>query len=253
MKKKILETILFIFAFCTLTYFIILMVTIGSGFHFNYVWLLMGLFSLGLALVLTLSKKGFDWLPKPFLIMIELLVLASLLLFIIVEGLIIRQSTKLPEKEADCLLVLGAKVNGTKPSRILKYRIEKAAEYLREHPDARVVVSGGKGEDEGISEALAMRTGLIQRGIDESRIDMETESTSTKENLEFSKQYLDIEKQNIVIVTTDFHVLRAVRIAKKAGYKNVEGLAAESVWYLIPTNYVREFLALVKDKLVGNL
>ena len=54
-------------------------------------------------------------------------------------------------------------------------------------------------------------------------------------------------------MTTDFHVLRALRIAQKAGYQNVEGLAAKTVWYLVPTNYVREFLDVVKDKIVGNM
>lgn len=252
MKRRILEVILFILAVFSLVYFIILMVTIGAGFRFNFVWLLMGLFFLGIAVTIHFSKGGFDRIPGVLLFMIESVVVAGCFLFIIAEGMIIHQSRKVPEREADYLVVLGAKVNGSKPSEILKYRIEKAAEYLKEHPDTKAVVSGGKGEDEGISEAEAMRNGLVERGIDEKRIYMEDASTSTKENLEFSKKYMDIKNQNIIVVTTDFHVLRAVKIAEKAGYEKVEGLAASSVWYLVPTNYVREFLALVKDKLVGN-
>ena len=54
-------------------------------------------------------------------------------------------------------------------------------------------------------------------------------------------------------MTTDFHVLRAVGIAKKTGFQHVEGLAAKSVWYLIPTNYVREFMAVIKDVIIGNM
>lgn len=256
--KKILQIVIYVLSIFALVYFVILMATIGPAFRFNYVWLVMGILLLSLALTLSFSKRGFDQIPKPIIFVIEGVVLTGCLLFVVVEGMIIRQSMKVPEKEADYLVVLGAKVNGTKPSRILKYRIEKAAEYLIEHPETRVVVSGGKGSDEDISEAEAMHEGLIEKGIEEDRIYMEDQSTSTKENLDFSKRYIEedsgnLEKQNILIVTTDFHVLRAVQIAKKAGYQNVEGLAANSVWYLVPTNYVREFLALVKDKIVGNL
>lgn len=258
MKKRILQVILYIFATFSLMYFLVLMMTIGPAFHFNYVWLILGLFCLAIALVLTFSKKGFDWMPGSLLLVIEIVVMAGCLLFIIVEGMIIRQSMKVPEGEVDYMVVLGAKVNGTRPSLILQYRIEKAAEYLKEYPNTKVVVSGGQGLDEGISEAEAMKNSLIEQGITEDRIYLEDQSTSTKENLDFSKTLIEekggnIKEQNILVVTTDFHVLRAVRIAKKAGYANVEGLAAKSVWYLVPTNYVREFLALIKDILVGNM
>lgn len=253
MKKKILEYALFFLAFLTMLYFIVLMCTIGPGFRFNYVWLLGSFLFSGIALILRFSKRGFEWIPKPLLIMIELCILAGCFLFIVVEGMMVVQSRKKPEHEADYLVVLGAKVNGTIPSKILKYRIEKAAWYLEHHPHTKAVVSGGKGMDEGISEAEAMKNELVKLGIEEERVYMEDASTSTKENLDFSKEYMDIMNHNIIIVTTDFHVLRAVKIAEKAGYKKVEGLAARSVWYLIPTNYLREFLALVKDKAVGNI
>lgn len=259
-KKKrsfIITVILYVLAGAALAYFVMLTLTIGPAFRFNYVWLASGLFCFGIALVLTFSERGFQWIPKPCLIGIEIVIMLSCFCFILVEGFIIRQSLKEPEQEADYLIVLGAKVNGTKPSLILQYRIEKAAEYLKMHPDTLVIVSGGKGADEGISEAAAMKNGLIELGISQERIYMEEESTSTKENVDFSKKCMEAngqkpEKVHVVIVTTDFHVLRAVQIAKRAGYPSVEGLAAKSVWYLVPTNYVREFLAVVKDKLVGN-
>lgn len=258
MIKKLLQIALYILAGFCLVYFVILMATIGPAFRFNYVWLIMGSFFLSLALIISFSRRGFEWMPKPLLYGAECVVLAGCLLFVVVEAMIIRQSRRIPEREADYLVVLGAKVNGTKPSRILKYRIEKAAEYLIKHPETRAVVSGGKGDDEDISEAEAMYNSLLEQGIEAERIIMENQSTSTKENLDFSKSCIEADggslaEQNIVIVTTDFHVLRAVGIAQKAGYRNVEGLAAGSVWYLVPTNYVREFLAVVKDKIVGNL
>lgn len=253
MKRKLEIGVLYFAALLFLAYFIFLIIKVGANVAFHYVWLLGSLFFLSIALVLTFSQKGFHWMPRPLVYGIELIILCGGVLFVAVEILIIRQGHKEPQVEPDYLIVLGAQVRGTKPSLILQYRIDKAAEYMSKHPDVTAIVSGGKGSDEEISEAKAMQEGLIDTGIEKERILLEDQSVSTKENLDFSKQYLDIKKDKVLIVTTDFHVLRAVGIAKKAGYQNVEGLSAKSVWYLIPSNYMREFLAVVKDKLVGNM
>lgn len=201
----------------------------------------------------TFSKKGFSRLPRPLLYGIKAVIFCGLTLFVAVEAAIIGYSRREPEQEPDYLIVLGAQVRGTIPSLMLQYRIDEAAQYMLKHPDVIAIVSGGKGADEGISEALAMQEGLIAKGIEAERILLEDQSTSTKENLEFSKQYLDVEQNQVLVVTSDFHVLRAVGIAKKAGYRKVEGLSAKSVWYLVPSHYVREFMAVIKDKLVGNM
>lgn len=257
-KQKILCIGLWLLSILCLGYFILLMVSIGPLYSFNYVWLMGGLFFLGLALTFTYSKKGFYWMPKPVLVGVEFIVLAGLLLFVVIESLIIKQSVKAPEAEGEYLVILGAKVNGVTPSHILKKRIEKAYEYMKEHPKCKVVVSGGKGADEGISEAEAMYRSLCKLGIEKERIILEDQSTNTRENLKNTKEILrsrgvDLSKTDIIIVTTDFHMLRALKIAGKLGYANVEGLASGQVWYLIPTNYVREFLAIIKDFLMGNL
>lgn len=197
-------------------------------------------------------------MPKPVLVLVEAVVVCGCLVFVVIEGLIIAESVKQPQNEADYLIVLGAKVNGTTPSLILQYRINKAAEYMKKHPGMKAIVSGGQGADEGISEAEAMKNGLLSSGIAAERILVEDQSTSTKENLDYSQKLLteaggSVKESKVIVVTTDFHVLRAVGIARKAGYEQVEGLAAKSVWYLIPTNYVREFMAVVKDKLIANM
>ncbi len=253
MKKKIEIGVLYGVAVSMLVYFIFLIVKVGANMTFHYIWLCGSLFFFAIALTLTFSKKGFSWLPKPVLYGMEIIILCGCILFVAVEAMIIGYSRREPEKEPDYLIVLGAQVRKTTPSLVLQYRIDKAAEYMLKHPDVIAIVSGGQGADEGISEALAMQDGLIAKGIEKERILMEDQSTSTKENLEFSKQYIDVEQNQVLVVTTDFHVLRAVGIAKKAGYQKVEGLAAKSVWYLIPSNYVREFMAVVKDKIVGNM
>lgn len=258
MKKRVLQCTGYGIAVVCLLYFVVLLITIGPAFRFSFVWLAFGLFFLGISLVLTFSKKGFQWMPKPVLVLVEAVVVCGCLVFVVIEGLIIAESVKQPQNEADYLIVLGAKVNGTTPSLILQYRINKAAEYMKKHPGTKAIVSGGQGADEGISEAEAMKNGLLSSGIAAERILVEDQSTSTKENLDYSQKLLteaggSIKESKVIVVTTDFHVLRAVGIARKAGYGQVEGLAAKSVWYLIPTNYVREFMAVVKDKLIANM
>lgn len=89
--------------------------------------------------------------------------------------------------DADYIIVLGSKVNGTKPSYSLQYRIDKAAEYLKSHDKTIAIVSGGQGKGEDITEALAMKQGLMKQNIAEDRIIMEDRSTSTDENIKFSK------------------------------------------------------------------
>ena len=165
MKKRVLQCTGYGIAVVCLLYFVVLLITIGPAFRFSFVWLAFGLFFLGISLVLTFSKKGFQWMPKPVLVLVEAVVVCGCLVFVVIEGLIIAESVKQPQNEADYLIVLGAKVNGTTPSLILQYRINKAAEYMKKHPGTKAIVSGGQGADEGISEAEAMKNGLLSSGI----------------------------------------------------------------------------------------
>ena len=94
---------------------------------------------------------------------------------------------------------------------------------------------------------------LIDAGIAPERITKEDRSTNTFENLRFSGELLDRKNSRVVIVTNNFHVFRAMKIAEKQGYANVEGMAAGSVLWMNPNNLLREFLGVIKDFLVGNL
>lgn len=238
---------------CSLVYFIILFVMLGPANTFHYIWLLVA--CLCGALILLLYKyagKG-QMPPKWVVIPIELLVGVGFLLFIIIEAIIIHGGQTKPEKNADYLLVLGAKVNGTQPSLILRYRIDAAVEYLKENTDTMVIASGGKGTDEEISEAQCIYNQLVEKGIAPDRILLEEASTSTKENLIYSAELMDVKTDKVVITTTDFHIFRAMKLAKACGYQEVSGNPAKSVWWLIPTNYTRECLAVLKEWITGNL
>ena len=143
-----------------------------------------------------------------------ILLAAGLLLFAAVEGLLLskghQENDALP---ADAVLVLGAGVNGETPSLILRSRINRAADYLRAHPETPAILSGGQGAGEEISEAECMRRALVRRGVDESRLYPEERSTSTQENLRYSRAILEElgvdPAQRVAIVTSDFHLCRA--------------------------------------------
>lgn len=255
-KKKKISTIagiLFILAgICCFLYFIELMLILGPTTQFNYFWLIATFGFVGLDLLFLFAKGGLSRLPKWLLFLIEGVVAVGCAVFIIVEAIIVIWGNQTAGK-AEYVIVLGAKVNGTRPSLSLKARLDTAVDYLTKYPDSKVIVSGGKGADEDISEALCMYNYLVDAGIAPDRIVMEDKSTNTRENLEFSKAFLDPSKDSVVLITNDFHVFRSVKIAQKMGYEFVDGQAAPSLWYLIPTNYAREFLAVVKDFLFGNI
>ncbi|PEK50582.1 YdcF family protein [Bacillus toyonensis] len=147
--------------------------------------------------------------------------------------------------DADYIIVLGSKVNGTKPSYSLQYRIDKAAEYLKSHEKTIAIVSGGQGKGEDISEALAMKQGLMKQNIAEDRIIMEDKSTSTDENITFSKPLIPANMKKGMIVTNDFHMFRAKKIAAKQGLQ-LEGLPAKTPKPIIIPSNVREYLAITQ-------
>ena len=175
----------------------------------------------------------------------------------IMEGVILSAMVKEPVKNADYVIVLGAKVNGTTPSWSLRKRIDSAAEYLRENPQCTVVASGGQGSDEGISEGLAIAQALETKGIDSGRILIEDKSTSTEENLVFSQALIESHggsaESDVVVVTSDFHMFRALRLAEKLGYTAVSGKTAKTLWLLVPQNHVREILAIGYYFVTGTL
>ena len=169
---------------------------------------------------------------------IALCVLAA----IVISVFMIRAMNDRPENDRTTLVVLGCQVKNGRPSRMLKSRLDAAYEFLSENDTVNVVVSGGKGDDECISEAECMRNYLVEKGIDSGRIFMEDKSTNTEENLKFS---LEIIKENnlcsdITIVTDGFHQLRAELIARKCGV-DANNIPAQTRLYLLPTYWVREW------------
>jgi uncharacterized SAM-binding protein YcdF (DUF218 family) len=148
-------------------------------------------------------------------------------------------------KNADYLIVLGARVKGTVPSLAFASRINTAAKYLKKNKDTLVIASGGKGPGEDISEAESIRRELVNQGINETRIILEDQSTDTYENINFSKKLIPEGAKIGLVVTNNFHLYRAVSIARNYGLQ-VQGLPAETPWIAVVKSYSREYLAITK-------
>lgn len=148
-------------------------------------------------------------------------------------------------KNADYLIVLGARVKGTVPSLAFASRINAAADYLKKNQDTLVIASGGKGSGEEISEAESIKSELKKQGISENRIILEDQSTDTYENINFSKKLIPKGAKLGLVVTNNFHLYRAVSIARDYGLQ-VQGLPAETPWIAVVKSYSREYLAITK-------
>lgn len=230
-------------------------------------------------------------------------------------ALIWRDAAATPPGDLDYLVVLGASLNvDGSPKETLRFRLDAAADYLAANPRTRCVLSGGQGPDEPRTEASAMAAYLQARGVDEDRLVLEERSTTTAENLRFSRaaiarDALTAEKDGgaatgnvtnglsatgdatdgiaadgiaadgnvtaiaprdapdpsatetdevlaritVGVVTNDFHVFRAVRLARGQGFSRVWGVSAPTNPLYQPQATLRECAAVLKDALVGNL
>lgn len=151
------------------------------------------------------------------------------------------------------LIVLGARVENDGPSPALNRRLNAVMAVLDDHPDAFIIASGGQGADEPMSEARCIRDELVKRGVDPSRILLEEKSATTAENLAFSAALMDDLSAPTGIITNNYHVWRAVRIARKAGLTNACGIAAKYTGWTLFHYMIREALCIAVDGLRGNL
>lgn len=192
-----------------------------------------------------------------FYMFIKVCVAVAIIIFVAVEGMIISFPKKSLD-DCDYIVVLGARVMGNEPGLTLKGRLDRALEYVKSNDDdCKIVVSGGKGDGENISEAEAMKRYLVERGIKPDMIIKEDKSVNTMQNFKFSREKIEkdskekISDVNVKVVTTDFHAFRSDKYAKKAGYEEVSFYTEKTKWYLVPVFYVREFFAVIKMLLIS--
>lgn len=249
----VLSIILMLLGVISIVYFVTYAMTIGINDTFLYIWAMLGI-------VLVLWGLLHRWIVKTEHLtakraeqIVAGIVCIGLAVFVIMLGSLIREGNKEPEKNADYVVVLGAHVFGERMSANLRYRVEAACEYLKENPQTKAVLSGGQGRGEDISEAEAMRRYLTEKGIASDRLLLDETSVNTDQNIANSVKLIGGKDKKIVIVSNDFHIYRAKRIAKKQGLQYVDGLGSKTYPQTVPNAYAREVLAVLKYKLCGQI
>ena len=214
---------------------------------------LMGLFgSQSIYLMTSKLLAGKKLLIIKKLIDISINVFLSYLYTLIISTLYcnIRAAKHIPKEDKDYVIILGCmlKKDGTLTS-LLKARVDKAIEFAkiqkeRSNKDIKFIPSGGQGNDEIISEAEAMKKYLISQGIKPEDIIIESQSTSTAENLKYSYNIIMESKEDakISFATTNYHVFRSGVIANECGI-DCEGMGSNTKWYFYSNALIREFIA----------
>ena len=211
-----------------------------------------------------------------------------MVLFLSVAVLMVRGTMKTPDAlfesqrdmksgEDTTVILLGCGVRGDRPTRMLRQRIETARVYLANAVYAKAILSGGKGDQENISEALCAYRYLTdpvlarkdrkfyvqackRMGVNpydevplirRDRLFMEDQSRDTEENMECSKKIMeekDLVRPVTVLVTQDFHQYRSQRLARAAGLgSKICGQPAQTDWWMLPTYATREYIAVWKE------
>lgn len=241
-RKKILAGIWSVLAALCIIYGC-MVYAVGSGTAFFIVWL-----GLGVVFVTFAAAVWGNWwnrLSKWFRRLFVTCAGIGVLCFLIIEGFVLSGFAEHGEPNLDYIIVLGAQVYENGPSVVLKFRLEEAIAYLEENPDTKCILSGGQGYNEPFAEAVGMADYLMKRGIPEERLLLEKESATTAQNISNSRKMIE-QDASVGIVTNNFHVFRAVRIAEKQGMEKVCGIAADTTKLYLPNNMLREFFAVMK-------
>ena len=228
---------------------------VNSGSSFYVVWFGMGVCFLILA-AMTLFRL-FSKIPPAVRIIAIAICALGFLVFLYSQIRILGHFHDEGPKNLDYIIVLGAQMRGNSPSVVLKYRLDTAADYLKENPSTVCIVSGGQGKNEILPEAEGMKNYLVNTGIEPDRILTEDASKNTIENILFSKKLLPENSEpsalQIGIVTNNFHVYRGLALARKQGLTSTYGIAAPSTLTYLPNNMLREFVGITKDTLLRNM
>ncbi|MCX7746348.1 MAG: YdcF family protein [Clostridia bacterium] len=151
-----------------------------------------------------------------------------------------------PQK-SDVMIILGCQIWGRSPSDSLQYRLDKALELFKAGYAGHIIVSGGQGQDEETYESSVMKDYLVKKGIPEAKITEENKSTSTFENIKYSKKIMEAKDfRSAIIVSNDFHIFRSLQLAKRLDI-SASGAPAPSVVYLRTYYYSREIFTVVKS------
>lgn len=200
------------------------------------------------------GRSGYAGKRHPLRNTLLLLLAAAVLFFAALEIYIGFHSRTRVAGEPGVMVVFGCKVETWGPSILLQDRLDTALTYLNDHPDTLVVVTGGQGDDEHVTEARAMYDYLTAHGADGENILMEDRASNTWENVNYTLDLLAEQGHDttggVLLVSSGFHLSRIELLWDRAA-----GTAANVSTLAAPVSHApsaiqmffREPLALVKS------
>ncbi len=193
-----------------------------------------------LGIFLTPVINAFKGSGKVILSVILTLVIVFLSVFFITLSQVVSHSKYTADNQST-VIVLGCQIRGSAPSITLVMRSRAAAEYLKGHPDAVAIATGGQGPDEDLTEGQCIFNLMTADGISPERIYIEDKSTSTDENIKNAKKIIDENNlsTDVAVATSEYHEYRAAMICKKNGLK-ASSIPSRSSKRAKPTFFTRE-------------
>ena len=156
-------------------------------------------------------------------------------------GKVIRGSTINTAGRADNAIVLGLALENGSPTDDLLARLNTAQAYLEEYPEARLILTGGNADESGRTEAAVMRDILAERGVADDRMILEDQAVSTKDNFRNTAQIIDPDEP-VVLISSNYHMDRAVQTAQNAGFSDILRLPAPSSFVNYGANIMYEVI-----------
>lgn len=247
-SEKVLNCIVLIVGIACIAYYLALGLAVRFGQSLQFLWLLAGVLCLARFLYWRhAEKRGSLPRRRPVLLMRTIFCIA-LAAFLAAQGIILADGLAPAPEGLDVIVVLGAKVN----SGALRNRVQVAQEYLSANPSAIAVLSGGQGADEEMSEAQYMYERLLSAGVDSECLLLEDRSADTRQNLLFSRQLIP-EGASVGLVSNNFHIFRALRLAREAGYEDVHGVPVATSLLSLPHYLMREVCGVAYELFRGNM
>ena len=243
--KKIKACLFLLLAAVFLAYYALCISYAWIGVSWLWLWPLAAVFCLVRAFLLNLEIRGRLKPPKWLSVLYRAALVLCIAVFLLVEGAILSAMNTVPPEGLDYIIVLWAAVRGQTHTSPLLLRADRALAYLEENPRTVAVASGGKGLREDISEAECIRRLLTEQGISGDRILLEDRSSNTMENL-INSYALIPQGSTVGIVTSSFHLYRALLAAKQAGHPDAYGIPAKTLLPLGIHYTVREFFGVVR-------
>lgn len=172
---------------------------------------------------------------------VRVIVILEAAAFLFFAGRIIIGSFARSEGPAKNAIVLGLALENGEPTDDLLSRLDTAEKYARENPEAVLILTGGNPDESGRTEAGVMHDLLAGRGMAEDRMILEDKAETTKENFRNTAKLVD-PAEPIVLISSDYHMDRAVRTAESTGFTRVLRLPAPSSFGSFGVNVMWEVI-----------